>query len=114
MSLPDRTSADQPDELAVDGVDDAAPVDTPVIHQAIERVLLAGEQLAKGAVGIVRRCLDGEERMQYQQFHQLNEGELAVRILNRTHRFGLYDELIHHVAYRIDCLTGVIMFKKIL
>ena len=112
MSLPDRTSADQPDELAVDGVDDAAPVDTPVIHQAIERVLLAGEQLAKGAVGIVRRRLDGEEREQDKQFHQLNEGELAVRILNRTHRFGLYDELIHHVAYRIDCLTGVIMFKK--
>lgn len=55
---------------------------------------LAGEQLAKGAVGIVRWCLDGEEREQDKQFHQLNEGELAVRILNRTHRFGLYDEFI--------------------
>ena len=42
---------------------------------------LVGEQLAKGAVGIVRQCLDGEERMQYQQFHQLNEGELVVRFL---------------------------------
>lgn len=42
---------------------------------------LAGEQLAKGAVGIVRWCLDGEEREQDKQFHQLNEGELVVRFL---------------------------------
>ena len=53
--MPNRPAADEPDELTVNGVDNAAPVDTPVIHQAIERVLLAGEQLAKGAVGIVRR-----------------------------------------------------------
>ena len=55
VSLPNRPAADEPDELTVNGVDNAAPVDTPVIHQAIERVLLVGEQLAKGAVGIVHR-----------------------------------------------------------
>ena len=68
--------------------------------------LLVEEELAKGAVGIVRRRLDGEEREQDKQFHQLNEGELAVRIHNRTHRFGLFDELIHHVAYALTTLRS--------
>ena len=75
--------------------------------------LLVEEELAKGAVGIVRRRLDGEEREQDKQFHQLNEGELAVRILNRTNRFSLDDEPVHHSVYRIDCLAGVIMFEKV-
>ena len=55
-------AADEPNELAVDGVDNATPVDTAIVHQAIERVLLAGEEFAQGTVGVVRRCLHGEER----------------------------------------------------
>ena len=70
-------------------------------------------EISEGAVSIVRRCLDGEERIQDEQSHQLDEGELAVRILNRTHRFGLYDELAHLFVYRIDRLTGVIMSEKV-
>ena len=106
-------TADNPDELAVDGVDNAAPVDTPIVHQAIERVLLAGEQLAKRTISVVRRGFDRKERLHNEQFHQLNEGELAVRILNRTNRFSLYDEPVHHSVYRIDRLAGVIMFEKV-
>lgn len=106
-------AADKTDQLAVDRVKEAAPVNTSVIHQAIERVLLAGEQLAKGAVGIGRRSLDGKERIQNEQFHQLNEGELAVRILDRSHRFCLYDEPFHHVVYRVDCPAGVVVLEII-
>lgn len=106
-------AADKADQLAVDGMDKTTPVDATVIHQAVERVLLAGKQLAEGAVSIVRRCLDGEERIQDEQSHQLDEGELAVRILNRTHRFGLYDEPAHLFVYRVDRLTGVIMSEKV-
>lgn len=106
-------AVDKTDQLAVDRVKEAAPVNTSVIHQAIERVLLAGEQLAKGAVGIGRRSLDGKERIQNEQFHQLNEGELAVRILDRSLRFCLYDEPFHHVVYRVDCPAGVVVLEKI-
>ena len=106
-------AADEPNELAVDGVDNATPVDTAIVHQAIERVLLAGEEFAQGTVGVVRRCLHGEERQHNKQLHQLNEGELAVRILNRTHRFGLYDEPFHHVVYRVDCPAGVVVLEKV-
>ena len=106
-------AADKTNQLAVDGMDEATPVYASVIHQAVERVLLAGEQLAKCAVSIVRRSFDGKERMKNKQLHQLNEGELAVRILNRTYRFGLYDERLHHFVYRVDCLAGVIMSEKV-
>ena len=51
--------------------------------------LLVGEEpiehLAEGAVGIVRGSLHREERQQNQPFYQLDEGEFAVRILNRSH-----------------------------
>ena len=106
-------AADKTNQLADDGMDKATPINTSVIHQSIERVLLAGKQLAERIVSIVRRCLDGEKRLHNEQFHQLDESELAVRILNRTNCSGLYEELIHHVVYRIDRLTGVIMFKKV-
>ena len=106
-------AADEPNELAVDGVDNATPVDTAIVHQAIERVLLAGEEFAQGTVGVVRRYLHGEERQHNKQLHQLNEGELAVRILKRTHRFGLYDEPFHHVVYRVDCPAGVVVLEKV-
>ena len=62
-------SADETNQLAVDGVEDAPPVYASIIHQAVKRVLLAGKQLAKGAVRIIRRCLNGEERLQDEQFH---------------------------------------------
>ena len=62
---------------------------------------------------IVGRCLHREERLQDEQFHQLDEGEPAVRILNRTYRFGLYDEALHHFAERVDCLTGIVVFEKV-
>ena len=106
-------AADKTDQLAVDGMDEAAPVNASVIHQAIERILLAGEQLAKGAVSIICRRLHGEERKQDEQFHQLDEGELAVRVLDRTHRLGLYDEPFHHVVYRVDRPAGVVVFEKV-
>lgn len=106
-------TADKPDELAVDGVDNAAPVDTPIVHQAIERVLLAGEQLAKRTISVVRRGFDRKERLHNEQFHQLNEGELAVRILNRTNRFSMYDEPVHHSAYRIDRLESLCLKKSL-
>lgn len=100
-------------QLPTDGVSNTAPVNTSVIHDAIERVLLAGEQLAKRAALIVGRCLHGEERLQDELFHQLDEGEPAVRILNRTYRFGLYDEALHHFADRVDCLTSIVVFEKV-
>ena len=84
-----------------------------VIHQAIKRILLAREQLAKRTARIVRRRLHGEERLQDEQFHQLNEGELAVRILNRTHRSCLNDEFVHHFIDRIDCPAGIILSEEI-
>lgn len=100
-------------QLPTDGVSNTAPVNMSVIHDAIERVLLAGEQLAKRAALIVGRCLHREERLQDEQFHQLDEGEPAVWILNRTYRFGLYDETLHHFADRVDCLTGIVVFEKV-
>jgi hypothetical protein len=106
-----RPAADEAYQLTVDGMDEASPINTSIVHQTIERVLLAGEQLAQRTVLILRRGLDGKERLQDKQLHQLDEGELAVRILNRTHRSGLYDELFHHFVYRIDRLAGVIMFE---
>ena len=100
---------DHPDDVALDvaAVDEPKQFRTrePAVHQQV----VEAESLHNSPA----EHLDGEEREQDKQFHQLNEGELAVRILNRTHRLGLYDELIHHVAYRIDCLAGVIMFEKI-
>ena len=78
---PILAAADEANQLVVDGVEYAFPINAPIIHQTEKRVFLAGKQLAKGAVRIVRRCLDGEERLQDEQFHQLDEGELAVRIL---------------------------------
>ena len=108
-----RPAADKTNQLAVDGMDEATPINTSIIHQAVESVLLAGEQFAKRAVGIVCRSFDGKERLQNEQFHQLNEGELAVRILNRTHRFGLYDEPFHHSVYCVDRLAGVVMSEKV-
>ena len=106
-------AADKTDQLAVDGMDEAAPVNASVIHQSIECVLLAREQLAKGAVSIICRRLHGEEREQDEQFHQLNEGELTVRVLDRTHRLGLYDEPFHHAVYRVDRPAGVVVFEKV-
>lgn len=106
-------AADKTNQLAVDGMDEATPINTSIIHQAVESVLLAGEQLAKRTVGIISRGLDRKERLQNEQFHQLNEGELAVRIFNRTHRFGLYDESVHHSVYCVDRLAGVVMSEKV-
>lgn len=106
-------STDEGDQLSTGGVSNTTPVNTSVIHDAIERVLLAGEQLAKSVALIVGRHLHREERLQDEQFHQLNEGEPAVRILNRTYRFGLYDEALHHFADRVDRLTGIVVFEKV-
>ena len=50
-------ATDEGGQLPTDGVSNTAPVNTSVIHDAIERVLLAGEQLAKSAALIVGRCL---------------------------------------------------------
>ena len=45
-----RPAADKARQLAADGVSYATPVNAAVIHDTIEGVLLAGEQLAKGAL----------------------------------------------------------------
>ena len=102
------------DELAVDGVYKPPPIDASVIHKAVEHILLAGEQLAETAVRVISGILHGKERKQDEQFHHLDEGELAVRILNRTDHFGLYGEAIHHCCYALDCLAGIIVFEKTL
>ena len=49
---------------------------------AQEHILLAGEQLAETAGRIISGILHGEEWEQDEQFHHLDEGKLAVRILN--------------------------------
>lgn len=108
-----RPAADKARQLVADGVSYATPVNAAVIHDTIEGVLLAGEQLAKGAALIVSRCHHGEERLQDEQLHQLYEGKLAVRVLGRTHRSGLYDEALHHFADRVDRLAGIIVFEKV-
>ncbi len=107
-------AADFADKLAVDGIYEASPVDAPVIHKTVEHILLAGEKLAESAVRIIGSILHGEEREQDEQFHHLDEGELAVRILNRTDHFGLYGEAIHHCCYALYCLAGIIVFEKAL
>ena len=107
-------AADSADKLAVDGVYEASPIHASINHTAIERILLAGEQLAQTIARIIGSILHGEEREQNEQFHQLNEGKLAVRILNKTDYFGLYDEAIHHCCYTLYCLASTIMLEKAL
>lgn len=102
------------DELTVDGVYETSPIDIPVVHKTIEHVLLAGEQLAKATVRIAGSRLHGEEREQDEQLHHLDEGELAVRILNRTDHFGLDGEAVHHGCYAFYCLACVIVLEKAL
>lgn len=102
------------DELSVDGVYEASPINASVIHKAVEHILLAGEQLAETAARVIGGILHGEEREQDEQFHHLDEGELAVRILNRTDHSGLYGEAIHHCCYALYCLAGIIVFEKTL
>ena len=109
-----RTAANLADELAVDGVNKASPINATVIHKAVEHIFLAGEQLAETAVRVISGILHGKERKQDEQFHHLDEGELAVRILNRTDHFGLYGEAIHHCCYALYCLAGIIVFEKTL
>ena len=100
-----RPAADFSDELPVDGVEEASPVHPSVIHQAVEHVLLAAEQLAEPALRILHR----EEREQHKQFHHLYEGELAVRILDRADRLALYGEAVHQGCYGLDCAAGAVV-----
>ena len=69
---------------------------------------------AETAGRIIGGILHGEEREQHEQFHHLDEGEFAVRILNRTDHSRLYGEAIHHCCYALYCLAGIIVFEKTL
>ena len=105
-------ATDFPDELTVDGVYETSPINASIIHKAVEHILLAGEQFAETTGRIISGILHGEEWEQDEQFHHLDEGKLAVRILNRTDRSRLYGETIHHCCYALDCLAGIIVFEK--
>lgn len=107
-----RPTADFPGDLAGDGVYEAPPVDAHVVHKAVEHILLAGEQLAETAARVIGGVLHGEEREQDEQFQHLREGELAVRILDRTDHFGQYGEAFHHCCYALYRPAGVIVFEK--
>lgn len=86
------TYSDTAQKLTVEAEYYLPPVELLVGEEPIEHVFLAVEHLAEGAVGIVRGSLHREERQQNQPFYQLDEGEFAVRILNRS--------------YLLDCMTS--------
>lgn len=109
-----RPAADEADDLPVDRIDDVVPADSPVVHLAIEHVLLAGEQLAKAAFGVFFNRLNGEEREQDEQFHHLDEGELAIRVLNRTAAFACMMSLSITVVLALIALLVSLCLKKAL
>lgn len=109
-----RTATDSRNKMTVDWINDTPPVDTAIVHEAIESILLAAEQSPEIAIGINTRILYRKERKQNDQLGQLYIGKLAVRILYRSDHFTLYDETAHYAYYTLYCLAGIIMFEEVL